>query len=191
MLRGGIGFAVVSLAGFSVWAFAGKWLYAKIGEAGLYAACLLVFLGASGFLLHPLVRRPRSLFRFYSIFIPAFFAYAVLWCIAWFVFRFGMGEWLGSLAGSIVFVAITGRRFGNCRGLVRVCIVFFCLHSAGYFLGGELMHWIAGPAGAATLIGISKPQLFWIAKLCWGLLYGVGFGAGMGYAYSTFQSQDN
>ena len=87
------------MAGFSVWAFAGRWLAAHVGMAGLYVACAIVFIALSGLTLHPLVRGPGSLVRFYKIFIPAFAAYAVAWSAAWFAFRFGLGEWLGSLAG--------------------------------------------------------------------------------------------
>ena len=187
VLRGGAGFAVVSVAGFAVWAFAGKWLHANIGEAGLYAACLATFLGLSGVLLHPLMRGPHPLMQFYRIFTPAFFAYAFLWCAAWFAWRFGPGEWVGSLAGCVAFVAVTGWGFGNYHGFVKVCIAVFCCHSAGYFLGGKLMRWLSGPGGAAMLTGFSKDQLFLSAKLSWGLFYGLGFGAGIGYAFYTCQ----
>jgi hypothetical protein len=191
MLRGGGGFAVVSAAGFSVWAFAGGWLHAAIGEAGLFGACLFVFLAGSGLLLHPLMRGPHRFLRFYKIFLPAFFAYAVLWCAAWFALGFGAGEWIASLAGCVAFVAVVGMGFGNYHGFIKVCVVVFICHSAGYFLGGKLMFWLAGPAGSATLAGFSKAQLSLIAKLLWGVLYGLGFGAGMGYAFSVFQSRGN
>ncbi len=191
LLRGGFGFAIVSLVGFSVWAFAGKWLYPMIGEGGLYAACLLVFLGLSGLLLHALVRGPRPLWRFYGIFIPAFFAYAVVWCAAWFAWRFGVGEWVGSLAGTAIFVTVTTLRFGNYRGFIKACLVLFACHSAGYFLGGKWMQWMASPVAAAMFSGLSKPQLSGMAKLGWGLLYGLGFGAGIGFVFYTLQRQNN
>jgi hypothetical protein len=125
--------------------------------------------------------------RFYKAFIPAFLAYAIVWCAAWFIFRFGLGEWLGSLLGSVGFVTVTSRAFGKCHGIVRASIILFGLHSAGYFLGGKSMQWLTGPAGTAMLTGLSKVQLAAIAKLSWGLLYGLGFGAGIGYAFCTFQ----
>jgi len=190
MLRGSIGFAIVSLAGFSVWAFGGKWFQANLGEAGLYSACAIVFLGSSGLLLHPLVQGPRSLLRFYNVFIPAFLAYTIVWCTAWFILHFGLGEWLGSLLGSIAFVAVAARRFKNYKGTGKASILLFGFLSAGYFLGGKLMHWIAGPMGAAMLTGFSKTQISAIAKLSWGLLYGLGFGAGIGYAFQTLQRTD-
>jgi hypothetical protein len=191
MLAGSVGFSFVSLAGYSVWAFSGNWLHEHTGEAGLYIACLLVFLGSSGLFLRPLVHDGRPLLRTYGIFIPAFFAYAILWCAAWFALGFGAGEWAASLAGGTAFVAVTARGFRSFRGFVKVVIVLFIFHSAGYFLGGRLMLWMMKPAAAATLGGLSKAQIGVIAKLGWGLLYGLGFGAGIGYAFYTFQRQVN
>jgi hypothetical protein len=190
MIRGSIGFAIVSIAGFSVWAFGGRWFQANLGEAGLYSICAIVFLGSSGLLLHPLVQGPGQLLRFYKVFLPAFLAYAVVWCAAWFILRFGLGEWLGSLLGSIVFVAVTAHGFRNYKGVGKASILLFGFLSFGYFLGGKLMHWITGPMGAAMLAGLSKTQISVVAKLSWGLLYGLGFGAGIGYAFQTLQRTD-
>lgn len=187
LIRGSLGFGTVSLAAFSVWAFGGKWLQAHSGETGLYAACALVFLGLSGLLLHPLVRGPGSLLRFYTIFIPAFLCYAIIWSVAWFLLRFGTGEWLGALAGTIGFVAVVSWRFRNARGFVQTSLVVFVLNSMGYFLGGTSMHWLLGPSGSSMFSGLSKPSLIVMAKLAWGLLYGLGFGAGIGYAFHTLQ----
>lgn len=187
VLRGSLGFAVVSLAGFAVWAFAGSWFYANVGEAGLYAVSTVVFVGMSGLLLHPLVRGPGSLLRFYKAFVPAFIAYAVVWCVAWFALRFGPGEWLGSFAGSVVFAVLIGRALGSFRSLLAVCAVFFVTHSAGYFLGGQFYNWSKGPSAAELLNGLSQAQIAMLGRLGWGLLYGLGFGAGLGYACCTFQ----
>jgi hypothetical protein len=52
------------------------------------------------------------------------------------------------------------------------------------------MHWILGPAGSALLTGLSRTGLLVVAKLSWCLLYGLGFGAGIGYAFRTFQFKD-
>jgi hypothetical protein len=187
-IRGSWGFALVSLIGFAPWAFAGGWFYKNAGEGGLYAASTIAFLAAAGLFLHPLVQGSNSILRFYKIFIPAFFAYAAIWCAAWFALRFGPGEWLGSFLGSFVFASLTGFGFGNYRGLLRAGFVMFVLHSTGYFLGGKLMHWLGGSEGRALLDGMSKSQIAAIAKLSWGLLYGLGFGAGIGFAFWNFQT---
>lgn len=189
VIRGSFGFGLVSLAAFSVWAFGGKWFQNHLGEAGLYGACAVVFVALSGVALHPLVGGPSSALRFYSIFIPAFLGYTVVWCIAWFVLRFGPGEWLGSLLGSTAFVGIASWRLRNTRGLVQTSLIVFGLNCAGYFLGGRLMHWLLGPTGSAMLGGLSKPGLLILAKLAWGLVYGLGFGAGIGYAFYAVQQR--
>lgn len=174
--RGSLGFAAVSVAAFAVWAFAGRAFKGRSGEVQMYALITVVFLGLSGLVLHPLVRGPRPLLRFHKVFLPAFLLYAAAWCAAWFPLRFGRGEWLGSLAGSVVFAAVTGVGLGNLRPLARVAAVLFVAHSAGYFLGGELFYAIRKQAPAPAMLG-------------WGLLYGLGFGAGLGYAFFEFQKE--
>src|SRR5581483_4505780 len=139
MILGAVSFAMVSLLGFAVWALGGRWLHAHFGEIGLFATCMIVFLGASGLLMHPLVNGSNRLLRFYSVFIPAFFAYATVWSLSWFVLHFGLGEWLASLLGSVAFVAMASWRLGGRGSFVKTCAVVFVAHSAGYFLGGKLM----------------------------------------------------
>lgn len=187
ILRGAIGFAVVSVAGFAVWAFGGKWFYVHIGEAGLYAACTIVFIGLSGLFLHPLVWGPNALGRFYKIFVPAFFVYAIAWCACWFVLRFGWGEWLASIVGSICFVAMIALGFRNFHSFLKAATIMMVFHSAGYFIGGKLMHFLGSPAGAKYFTSLAQMQISLIAKLTWGLCYGLGFGVGLGYAFFIFQ----
>ena len=180
-------FSLVSLGGFSVWAFAGRWFYRYWGEAGLYAATTLVFVGLAGLLLHPLVSGPRRLWRFWRVFVPAFLAYAVCWCLFWFALGGGLGEWLGSLAGSLALVAVTSWGLGNGQRFVSSSIAFFLAHSAGYFAGGLLMAWVLEAHHSGWLAGISKDLVGLIGKLSWGLAYGIGFGAGLGYTFHACQ----
>jgi hypothetical protein len=173
VLRGSLGFAAVSLVAYAVWAFAGKCLTAHLKTGGFYAVDAAVFLALSGLALHPLVPGPGSFGRFMKVFVPAYVAYAVVWCGAWFALGFGWGEWLGSFGGCFAFALVAGAVLGNLRPLLRVTLVLFIGHSAGYFLGGPL-HYHSGP----------KYQVLGI--LGWGLLYGLGFGAGIGYAFHAF-----
>jgi hypothetical protein len=189
MVRGSIGFGIVGLAAFSIWAFGGKWFQNHLGEAGLYGACALVFVALSGLLLYPLLRGSGSLLRFYAIFIPAFLTYAITWCTAWFLLRFGPGEWLGALLGTAAFVGVVSWRLNNFRGYLQTTLIVFALNSAGYFLGGQAMHWLLGPGGSTMFSGASKPDLLVVAKLAWGLLYGFGFGAGIGYSFHAVQKK--
>src|SRR5437773_9294554 len=75
ILRGMIGFTLVSLGGFAPWVLAGQWFHRNVGEAGLYAVCAVAFIVLSGLLLHRLIIGPSSLVRFYKIFTLAFAAY--------------------------------------------------------------------------------------------------------------------
>ena len=44
IVRGMIGFTLVSVAGFSPWALFDRWFH-RFGEIGLYLACAIVFIG--------------------------------------------------------------------------------------------------------------------------------------------------
>jgi hypothetical protein len=78
-----------------------------------------------------------------------------------------------------------GRGFGNFRPVIKVSVVMFALHSAGYFIGARLMPWLASSAHG----GLQGGHISALAKLCCGLLYGLGVGAGLGYAFFTFQNE--
>lgn len=182
-LRGAWSFALVSLTGFSVWAFAGRWFYRNIGEAGLYAAIALVFLGLSGLLLHPLVQGPRQHRRFQTAFLPAFLVYAIVWGAAWFLMKDKAGEWIGSAAGCLAFAAVACLILRQPRAIPACAAVLFVTHSAGYFLGDRFMSWLTAPGLASPFPSATKAQLGSIAKLGWGLLYGLGFGAGLGFTF--------
>lgn len=189
VLRGGLGFTLVSVASFAIWAFAGTWFYSHVGEAGLYSACAAAFLGFSGLLLHPLLNGPRSLVRFYKIFIPAFAAYAIAWCGLWFALRFGAGEWLGSFFGCAAFALVLAKAFGNYRALPKVISILFLTHSAGYFAGGLVMEYMM-KQGHVDWLTLSRRHLGAVAKLMWGVCFGIGFGLGIGYAFFAMQ-KDN
>jgi hypothetical protein len=176
ILLGSLGFGAVSVGAFAVWASSGKWLSTHLGEGGFYGVMAAVFLGFSGLTLHRLVQGPYSYLRFMKAFVPAFLAYTAVWCAAWFAFRFGWGEWLGSFGGCAAFALVVGWSLGNLRPLARVALILFATHSAGYFLGGPL-HYRSGPD--QRLLGI----------LGWGLLYGLGFGGGIGWAFHAFQKR--
>jgi hypothetical protein len=187
MIAGAWRFAIVSIGAFGLWAFWGRWFYRNVGEAGLYAATALAFLGLAGLLLYPLVEGPRRLARFYRAFVPSFLAYAVAWCAMWFVFGAGLGEWLGSLAGSVVFVLGAGWMFGNRRASAGASVVMFVAHTAGYFLGGYSMSWLMSLRDGGLPDGLTRESLGVLAKLSWGLFYGLGFGAGLGYTFRVCQ----
>ncbi len=193
LVRGVLGFTVLSLAGFAPWAAFGSWLHARVGEVGLYGTCAAVFLGLSGPLLSGLVVGPRAIRRVYLIFSPAFAAYSILWIAGWFalkgVWHGHAGSFAGLFAGTLAMGWILATAFGA-RGVAwRVILILFVLNSIGYFVGG----WLEVTAFAVAKsngipAGISRHTWGVFAKSLWGLCYGVGFGAGIGWAFHLCQS---
>ncbi|HZF00096.1 MAG TPA: hypothetical protein VE981_24010 [Planctomycetota bacterium] len=174
LLRGSLGFGAVSVAAFSVWAFGGKWLGAHFKEYGFYVVMALVFIALSLLILYKLVRGPNSFARFAKAYIPAFLAYSVAWCASWYVLKWVSGEILGSLAGSVAFAAVVGWSLGNLKPLPKAALVLFIGHSAGYFLGGPIHYALKDPYRVVGILG-------------WGLVFGLGFGAGIGYVFHVCQ----
>lgn len=172
ILRGGLGFAVVSTAAFAVWVFGGGWFQGHGGEAAMYAGCCAVFMLLSGLLLHPLLEGQGRVGRFYRLFIPAFLAYAIAWCGGWFWLGAGTGEWVGSLAGSLAFTLVMAAVLQGWRRWWLTALVMFVGHSAGYFAGEQVCY-----------RSLHSKE----SELIWGLLYGLGFGAGIGYAFAVMQ----
>jgi hypothetical protein len=167
VLCGAIGFGVVGVAAFSVWVLGSR----VLGTAGVYAGVAAVFLGLSVFLLYPLAGSPG---QFVRAFVPGFLAYCVVWCLAWFKLGFGLGEWLGSAGGCLAFALVAGALVGRLPAVPRVALVLFVAHSAGYFLGG--LPYYAWRTEAPVPV-----------MLTWGLIYGFGFGAGIGYLFHAFR----
>ena len=103
VLAGAFGFGAVSVLVFACWAYAGRWFFGHLGEAGTYLAWAFLFMGGAGGLLGRLVIGPGGGRRFCGGFALAFLAYSVVWMAAWFAFSNRLGEVLGALAGTAVF----------------------------------------------------------------------------------------
>ncbi len=188
--RGILGFTLLSLAGFAPWAVTGGWFYRNVGEGGLYAVCALVFIGLSGPLMHRLILGPGSLRRFYSLFGLTFAAYAILWVACWMMLRGHAGSLLGLFAGTLAMGWMLARAFDAKGSVLKVIAALFVLNSLGYFAGG----WIEGTVGGMrqlSLFGtaVAKPAQATLAKLLWGVCYGIGFGAGLGLAFQWCQER--
>lgn len=182
VLHGALGFALVSVAAFSVWAFGGGFFRPYGGELAMYAAIVIVFLGLSGLVLGPLA---GGMGRFYKAFLPAFLLYSVVWCIAWFGLKGRTGEWVGAAAGCVVFTWLSMKLLGRTQGWIAAAVALFVLHTAGYFAGDWAMYdyWLAREPGA-EISRAARAQAALMGKLSWGLLYGLGFGAGIGWVFS-------
>ena len=186
---GTFGFGAASLLVFGSWAWMGRWLFRSLGEAGTYAVWAVVFIGVAGAGLRRLLEVPVSMARFLVFFLVAFGTYALVWSASWFALRTQLGEWLASLLGTMSFCAVLCWAFGAWRVFVRVGLVVFALHSAGYFAGGWLHAWVLGGTFPAEWLG--KAARADVSKLLWGAVYGCGFGAGLGYAFHACQRADD
>ncbi len=184
-LHGSLGFAAVSVAAYSIWAFVPR---IAGSEIGMYSLIALVFLGGAGLALNGLLHGEHRLRRFYRLFLPAFFGYALLWSVAWFLIKEPPGgwrlrEWTGAATGTLFFAWVAWNSLGRARGFWIAALMLFVLHTAGYFIGGKWMYGIL----AAGIDGWAKPQVAIVAKLGWGLFHGLGFGAGIGFALGWWQ----
>ena len=175
VLRGIVGFTLVSVAGFAPWPIFDRWFH-RFGEVGLYLACAAVFIGLSGILLHRLIIGPGSLTRFYKLFSLAFAAYAVAWVAFWMRLRGDAGSIGGLLGGTAAMGIVLACAFDAHRSILKIVAALFVSNTLGYFAGG----WIeARLAIEHRLAGM----------MLWGVCYGIGFGAGLGIAFHICQAK--
>ncbi|HZG51341.1 MAG TPA: hypothetical protein VEZ40_04320 [Pyrinomonadaceae bacterium] len=117
--------------------------------------------------------------RFYLLFGVAFLAYAAGWVGAYYVLRGATGEWVGSLAGSLLMGLALAAGFGVVRSALNLSAMLFVANSVGYFLGSTLNDAVGGRPG----------------MLLWGVVYGLCLGAGLGavlhFAQARFASAAN
>lgn len=173
ILTGALGFCLVSLCVFATVAFAERWLYAHLGLLGSYLTWTALFILLGGGALGSLVTGRRRLPRFYLLFGLAFFAYAAGWVGAYFALRGTVGEWAGSLAGSLLMGSVLAVGFGVARSALNLSAALFVANSVGYFLGSALNNSVGGRAG----------------MLLWGAVYGLCLGAGLGAALYLAQAR--
>lgn len=157
-----VGFTLVALASFSVWAFAGKW-FSSTG--GLYGACAFVFFALGGLSLLPFSGKEgrKPLWGLVWLFPLSFVVYAILWCVFWFAFKSHFGEIIGSAIGIFGMVAVLKSRLRFSGSLIEAAAVVFLFYTVGYYLGEKAYQEIGGLWG----------------KLGWGLGFGLGMGAGL------------
>lgn len=173
VLVGGIGFTIASLVVFGTVAFAGRWMYQNLGVAGAYLIWILLFILLAGGLLGFLVTGPWRLPRFYFLFGLVFLGYSAGWIGAYFTVTGTTGEWLGSLAGSVLLASILALGFKATRTILSLSVLLFVTNSVGYFLGSALNNTLGGRAG----------------MLLWGLAYGLCLGSGLGATLHIVQAR--
>jgi hypothetical protein len=175
VLRGVIGFTLVSVGGFAPWPIFERW-FRSMGEMELYLACLAVFIGLSGVCLHRLIIGPGSLPRFYKLFSLAFTAYAVVWVALWVWLRGDAGVIGGLFGGAMAMGLVLAFAFDAGRATIKVVPALFVLNAIGYYLGGRI----------AGKLAIDHRAL---GMLLWGVCFGVGLGAGLGLAFYFCQER--
>ncbi len=164
IVTGAIGFSLASLCVFATVAFAERWMYVNLGRTGAYVSWTALFILLGGVVFGSLVVGRWRLPKFYLVFALAFFAYAVGWTSAYFVWRGAIGEWIGSFVGSVLMALVFAAVFGAFRLILKLSLLLFVTNSVGYFLGSALNEFLAGRAGMLT----------------WGIVYGFFLGAGIG-----------
>ena len=175
VLKGGIGFCLVSLVVFATVAYGEGWMYARLGRLGAYVAWTLAFILLGGFVLGSVVEGRWRLPKFYLLWGIAFFAYAAGWVCAYFTLRSRGGEWLGSLLGSLLMTTIFALGFRAARLIPKLWLLLFIANSAGYFLGSALNDSVGGRPG----------------MLLWGIIYGLLLGAGISALLYLLQRSRN
>jgi len=175
IVRGIVGFTLLSVAGFAPWPILDLW-FRRGTETQLYILCTAIFIGLSAPLLHRLIIGPGSFVRFYKLFTISFIAYAAVWIAFWVWLREREGEIAGLLGGTAAMGVILAFAFDAQRSVVKIIAGLFVLNALGYFAGG----WIEGKLGIHHRL---------IAMLLWAVCYGVGFGAGLGLALHICQAR--
>lgn len=168
---GALGFGVVALIVFGLWALAGGWLIPKLGDKFFYPILAVTFAAGGPAAFKP-VLIGENLLRFYVLFLGSFLVYAAIWMLCWFRWQHP-GEWVASGLGPVAMglIFIFAFRAGPRLGPSLAALIIG--HTAGYFSGSWLFSWapLHNPFGMEV----------------WGLTYGVGFGAGIGYALAECQ----
>jgi hypothetical protein len=175
ILRGVIGFTILSLLGFLPWPIMDHW-FPHLREMELYLTCTAIFIGLSGPCLHRLILGSGSLVRFYPLFAIAFLAYASAWVACWMTLRGDAGSVGGLLAGTVAMAVILTAAFDAPRAFPAAAALLFALNTAGFYAGG----WIEGKIAVEHRLA---------AILVWAICYGVGFGAGLGAAFHLCQAR--
>jgi hypothetical protein len=174
VIFGAIGFCAASLCVFATVAFGERWMYSHLGIAGSYLAWTILFIALGGGVIGAQVTGRWRLPRFFLLFAIAFFAYAIGWTGAYFSLHGSkVGEWAGSVVGSLLMGSILAAGVGALRSALRTSFVLFIGNSFGYFIGSALNDLVRGRPG----------------MLLWGAVYGLCLGAGLAAGIYLAQSQ--
>src|SRR5687768_1125821 len=133
VMTGAIGFSFVSLVVFATVAFGEPWLYERFRITGSYVVWIALFILLGGAVLGSLVVGRWRLPRFYLLYGLAFLLYSVGWVAAYSTLRESAGEWVGSLAGSILMALVFATGFKRISSFAKFALILFVTNSIGYF----------------------------------------------------------
>jgi hypothetical protein len=158
---GTLGFMVVGVTAFSLWAFGGR----TLGPVGFYSLIALVLSGGGALALKPLIIG-RNLGRFAVAFGIGFALLSAAWIVG---DQSGLpkraGEFGGVLLGSVLLAASLVAAYGAWPELARCCVLLTLAHNGGY-LAADLLFSLEALKNQAGM-------------LLWGLIYGAGLGLGL------------
>ncbi len=162
---GTIGFMIVGVVAFSLWAFGGRTLGRTLGSVGFYSLIALVLFAGGALVLKPIVIG-RNLGRFAVAFAGGF----ALLSAAWMVgdrsqLPNRLGEFGGVIVGSILLAGSLVAAYGAWRQLIGSACVLAIAHFGAYLLADFIFS-----------LESLKNQF---GMLLWGLIYGAGLGFGI------------
>ncbi len=169
---GTLGFTIVSVLMFGVWAVGGRWLQQELGDLLFYSVLAVGFMAGGGGVFKPILIG-ENLGRFYGLFVGSFFVYAAVWTLCWFKVP-NYGEWLATVLGPAAMGLMFAWSFGAPGQRWRCVAGLVVGHTAGYFVGSWLF--------------ALEPLHNRFGMLLWGVTYGAGFGAGISFALFLCQT---
>jgi len=165
-ILGALGFGAVSMVVYGTVAFAGKWLYRNLTEAGAYGFWAALYLLGTPWLLGQLLVPSAKRRRYGFAFVLGFLAYAVGWVAPYFALRGKPGEIVAALVGPVLLAIVMAMTFRRPWTLPATAAVLVVGHGLGYFAGDFLNTSLKGPLG----------------MVMWGVCHGLGYGAAIGWA---------
>lgn len=165
-LLGALGFGAVSVVVYGTVAFAGKWLYRNLTEAGAYSFWAVLYLLGTPWLLGRLLVPSAKRRRYGLAFVLGFLAYAAGWVAPYFALRGKPGEIVAALVGPVMLAIVMALAFRRSWTMATTAVVLVVGHGLGYFAGDFLNSSLKGPLG----------------MVMWGVCHGLGYGAAIGWA---------
>ncbi len=165
VLVGTLGFMIVGVAAFSLWAFGGNSLGRALGTVGFYSLIALALLGGGALVLKPIIIG-RNLGRFATAFAVGFVLLSAAW-IAGDLLRLPhrIGEFGGVVTGSVLLALALVMAYGAWPQLPRCIASLATAHFVGYLIADRLF----------ALEALHNQ----FGMLLWGFVYGAGLGLGV------------